>query len=272
MLNLCPCIEAGRKMRDDNWSSSDERFPTTAFERTKNAVKRRWTCPGDETIAAYVDGALREHSKTRVEAHLAKCEGCRSVVADVVKLSRDAELPTPPLAAGKNPSLVLPRTSTRSAFLWGTAVAMAAIVLIAAIIVLRREPWTLALSSPPVPSAPLVRKPSPPTADDGRVYDITRQPRLPSLAPVIVSPRQDSIVERDQLQFTWKALERSRYYEVSVVTSDGDLLWSGRTQTSSLRLPRRVVLKPASYFVWVTAYLVDGQVARSSATKFVVDR
>lgn len=256
----------------DKWTISDERFPTMAFERTNNPVTRRWTCPGDETIAAYVDGALREDGKTRVEAHLANCESCRSVVADVVKLSRAAELPTPPLAVAKNASLILPRTRTRSAFIWGPAVAMAVIGLIIAIIILRREPPKIALSSPSVSSAPSIAKLIPTIPNDGTVRDITRQPRIPSIAPVIVSPRQDSTVEGDQLQFTWKAFQRSRYYEVIVVTSDGDLLWSGRTQASSLRLPRKVVLKRASYFVWVTAYLMDGQVAKSSLTKFVVDR
>jgi len=203
---------------------------------------------------------------------LAKCERCRSMVADVLKLQRDIELPLPPLASAKKVLAVPLRVRTRSRLMWAPAGAVAVMVFVAAILIIsRREPQKLALSSPPVPSAPMVAKLEP---TDAAKFgsDVTRQPVIPGIAPVILTPLQDSTVERDQLQFTWKPLGRSRYYEISVVTSDGDLLWTGRTQASSLRLPRKVVLTNGSYFVWITAYRIDGQVAKSPPVRFVVDR
>ena len=112
----------------------------------------------------------------------------------------------------------------------------------------------------------------PTTPNEAAVQDITRQPLIPSTVPVILTPQQDSTVAGERLEFTWKPLARSRYYDLSVVTSEGDLLWAGRTEACSVRLPRAVVLKHGAYFVWVTAYLTDGQVAKSSPIKFAVDR
>jgi len=258
--------------RSTNWNTSNESFAAMAFERAKDPRKRRWTCPADEAIAAYVDGALREQTKRRLESHLVKCERCRSIAADVVKLQRDLELPVPPFAAANRILAVLPRVPAGSRWIWVPAAAMPLIVFAAVMIVLHWEPEKLVLFSPATLSAPKVAKVETATPDKSTIRDITRQSVIRSIVPVILSPTQDSTIGRDQLEFTWKPLRRSRYYEITVVSSDGDLLWAGKTEASSLRLPREVVLKRGSYFVWIAAYLIDGQVAKSSPVRFVVDR
>jgi hypothetical protein len=74
----------------------------------------------------------------------------------------------------------------------------------------------------------------------------------------------------ENLKFNWKPVLRSRYYKINVVTSDGDLLWEGQTEKSTLHLPSDVVLKRGTYFAWITAYLADGRVAKSSPVRFVI--
>jgi putative zinc finger protein len=257
--------------RSTSWTTSKESFPAMVFERAKDPRKRRWTCPADEVIAAYVDGALREEKKRRVETHLAKCEWCRSSAADVVKLQRDLELPAPPFEAANRILAVSPRERTGSRWIWAPAAALVLIVIVAVIFAFRQEPQKLALTSAPTPSSQMIAEVEPATPSKSAIHEITRQPVIRSIVPVVLSPLQDSTVKRDQLELTWKPLSRSRYYDVSVVTSDGDLLWTGKTKSSSLRLPREVVLKRGSYFVWITAYLNNGQVAKSSPVRFVVD-
>lgn len=249
---------------------SDQSFPAMVFNHAKDPLKQRWTCPGEETVAAYVDGALPLERKTRLETHLAACQGCRSLVADVFKLQRDAELPHPPLEAAKKASELAPKVRTRPSFIWAPALTMAIVVFVAAILIVRRQPPNLVLTAAP-PSAPVIAKMNPVTPENSTSAEITRRLVSPRIAPVILSPSQDSTVKPDQFHLIWKSLQRSRYYEVSVVTSDGDLLWTGKTRASSLRLPRKVTLKQGSYFVWITAYLVDGQVVKSSPLKFSVD-
>ena len=50
--------------------------------------QRGWRCPGDGVIAAYLDGAVNAADRNWIESHLADCECCRSLVADVVTLQR----------------------------------------------------------------------------------------------------------------------------------------------------------------------------------------
>ncbi len=250
-------------MREDNFSAMRS-------ESSENPPTRRWTCPDDQTIAAYVDDALSKNRKSRVEFHLSKCERCRLIVADVVKLQRELELPVPPFEFARKPVQVAPAVSARFRWIWAPAAAVALIVLITVTISLLREPQKLLVVSPPPPSAPMIAKAEPLTSRNTPLHEIVRKPELSEALPVILSPRQDSAVVREQLKFNWKPVSRSRYYEISVVTWDGDLLWEGQTEKSVLLLPSEVVLKRGSYFVWVTAYLADGRVAKSSPVRFVV--
>jgi hypothetical protein len=74
------------------------------------------------------------------------------------------------------------------------------------------------------------------------------------------------------VEFRWKPVSGSRYYGVRVVRSDGDVVWEGQTEKSTWRLPSDVALKEDSYFVWVTANLADGGIAKSAPLKFLVKR
>jgi len=248
----------------------EDDFPAMRSESSQNPPPRGWTCPDDLTIAAYVDNVLSQTRKARVELHLSKCERCRVIVTDVVKLQRELELPLPPSELGRIPVQLAPAVSARSRWIWAPAAAMALIVLITAIISLVLEPQKLLVASLPLPSAPKIAKAEPLTSRNRPAPEILRKRQLSEALPVILFPRQDSIVVGDHLEFNWKPVSHSRYYEISVVTSDGDLLWEGQTEKSVLHLPSEVVLKRGSYFVWVMAYLADGRVAKSSPVRFVV--
>ena len=248
---------------------SEDNFPAMPSESSDNPPIRRWRCPDDQTIAAYVDNALSQTRKAGVELHLSKCERCRVIVTDVVKLQRKLELPLPPFELARVPVQFAPPVSVGFRWIWAPAAAMALIVLIT-VIGLLREPQKLLVMAPPPPSAPMIAKAEPLTSRKRPAPEILRKRQLSEALPVILLPRQDSAVVRGHLEFNWTPVSRSRYYEISVVTSEGDLLWEGQTEKSVLRLPWEVVLKRGSYFVWVTAYLADGRVAKSSPVRFVV--
>ena len=248
----------------------EEIFPAMRSESSENPPTRRWTCPDDQTIAAYVDDALSQNRRAGVEFHLSKCERCRLIVADVVKLQREHELPVPPFEFARRPAQYAPAVSAGFRWIWAPAAAVALIVLMTVTIGLLREPQKLLVTEPPPPSAPMIAKAEPLPSRNTPLHEILRKPKLSEARPVILSPRQDSIVVRENLEFNWKPVSRSRYYEISVVTSEGDLLWEEQTEESALHLPSDLVLKRGSYFVWITAYLFDGRVARSSPVRFVV--
>jgi len=253
-----------------NLTMGEDDFPAMRSESSEDPPTRGLTCPDDLTIAAYVDNALSETRKARVELHLSKCERCRVIVTDVVKLQREIELPVPPFEFARIPVQPAPPVSAGFRWIWAPAAAVALMVLITVTIGLLREPQKLLVMAPPPPSAPMIAKAEPLTSLNRPTPEILRKRQLSEALPVILLPRRDGAVVRGHLEFSWTPVSRSRYYEIRVVTSDGDLLWEGQTEKSVLHLPSEVVLKRGSYFVWVTAYLADGRVAKSSPVRFVV--
>jgi hypothetical protein len=249
---------------------SAEKFPAMRSESNRVPVMRRWSCPDDHTIAAYVDNALPQDQKVRAESHLSHCQGCRLIVADVVKIQREAELPVPPFEVAQKAVRFVPTVSARLRWIWAPMTAVALIILITVSVAVHREPEQLVAPSPRAPAAPMVARAEPLSSSNAPPREILRRPAFSEVLPIIIFPLADTPVAREHLKFSWKPVSHSRYYEIRVVTSDGDLLWEGQTEKSVLRLPSDVGLKRGSYFVWITAYLADGRVAKSSPVRFVV--
>src|SRR5262245_46274354 len=66
----------------------------TLGPRMGQALEDKNACLGEETIAAFVNGALDKEALARAEAHVAACADCRAVVADAaagVSASRPSE-------------------------------------------------------------------------------------------------------------------------------------------------------------------------------------
>jgi uncharacterized protein YfaP (DUF2135 family) len=88
--------------------------------------------------------------------------------------------------------------------------------------------------------------------------------------PRLVFPKPDEVVTRDRLVFNWKAVPRSRYYELHVVTPEGEPVWEAQSEAAFLKVPSDVTLNDGSYFVWISAYLDDGRVQKSAVIRFQV--
>ncbi len=66
-------------------------------------------------------------------------------------------------------------------------------------------------------------------------------------------------------------MPRSLFYEIRVVTAEGDLVWRERIEGSRVQFPAGVQLvKGQKYFVWVRAYLPEGKTAKSAVVGFNV--
>ena len=252
---------------------NDEGLAAMLFEngRNQNLSIRRWRCPGDHLIAAYADGVLDERRKARLEGHLVDCPHCRQIVADVIRAQRQLDLPEPPpelLRKAVGTALQGPPSWER---IWVPLGALASIVIAGTLAVVFRDQGQLIVLSPHVPPpAPVIAKSEAVAVPREPLRDIIRKPRTRDPVPTVLFPMPDSVVRGDQLQIRWKPISQSRYYGVRVATSDGDLVWEDHTEKSTLRLPSAVALKEGSYFVWVTANLADGRIAKSPPVRFLV--
>ena len=233
-------------------------------------ASRAWNCPKDEAIAAYVDGNVDATERSRVESHLADCAHCRGLVADVVRM-KERELPAVPLPLKQRAvGLATPRARRMQWILWPAVATGAACALIVTLLV--RSPQQVNLpSSPPAATAPtVIAKSEPAPALRRPSADVERNLAASSHLPVLIFPQKNNVLTPEQLEFKWKPIPQSRYYEIRVVTADGDLVWSAQSENLNLKPPSNLHLKDGPYFVWISAYIEGGAVQKSAPVRFVV--
>jgi hypothetical protein len=95
------------------------------------------------------------------------------------------------------------------------------------------------------------------------------------MALKVLSPAENAMLPRDELRFQWRAVPGAAYYEAQVMTEDGNVAWSARTDATSVRLPGDGASLKAGekYFVWIRAYLAGGGTVKSAAVSFhIADR
>jgi Putative zinc-finger len=233
------------------------------------SVRRRWNCPSEEMLASYLDGAMGSGGRSRIEPHLADCEYCRSLVADAVRLQRFDAAAVPFDLKQKAIALAAPK-SRRSRWILLPAAAIAGTALVVIATFMLRSPQQLLVPSPSIPSPPVIAKSEPAPTLNGADHDVVRKIAPTDLLPTIIFPKQDNAVTREQLEFKWMPVPRSRYYEVHVVTSEGDLVWEGQSDRAVLKFPGDRIPKDGPYFVWISAYLDDGRVQKSAPVRFLV--
>jgi hypothetical protein len=79
-------------------------------------------------------------------------------------------------------------------------------------------------------------------------------------------------VPGEGLEIRWRGVPGALAYDVRLVTSEGSLVWEGRTEATAVPLPEDVHLEPGRrYYVWVSAHLSEGRTLKSDAFGFSVD-
>jgi hypothetical protein len=213
---------------------------------------RAWVCPDEVTLAAFADGRLPERARSRVQSHLADCETCLQNVAAALRAleTPPPEVPARLLARARELAEPRARGPLVSAWRWGTISAAAGLVLVAAVYV-----WQSTMAPAPGSSPAEVR-------------GVAAQP----VAPEILSPAEGSVVGRTQSEFRWRGVAGAIYYEIQLVTAEGDVLWQQRTEATGARLPATVPIAPGQdVYVWVRAHLVNGKTLKSEPVGFTLD-
>jgi hypothetical protein len=213
---------------------------------------RAWSCPDEVTLAAFVDGRLPERARSRVQRHLADCETCLQHVAAALRARETPPPEVPARLLARARALAEPRARgpLASTWRWGTISAAAGLVLVAAVYV-----WQSGTAPAPGSSPAEVR-------------GVPGQP----VAPQILSPTEGSIVGRQQTEFRWRGVAGANYYEIQLVTAEGDVVWQERTEATGVRLPATVPIAPGQdVYVWVRAHLLDGKTLKSDPVGFTLD-
>lgn len=212
-------------------------------------------CPEDAEIAALVDEALGFEKAQRIRSHVAGCDFCMARVGFLARL-RDLPKADAPAEALTHPSLLnrvrrLPdgeRTASRPRWRWAAAAA-AALVLV----VLSVAQWENVQSLGEAPS------------------EVRNGAALLS-SPTILWPQEGLVISPVQLkqrEFSWTPVVGATFYEILLVTADGERVWNSRVETERTRIPAQIeVAAGQEFFVWVRAYLPGGKSLQSGIVGF----
>jgi hypothetical protein len=243
-----------------------------------------WRCPDEAHLAAFVGHRLPMEDQARLESHLADCGACLDQVAFLVRPPVEATSPAAPQVLSRARDLVPPVRSFWAVPLmrWGTVTAAAACVVLAVGLFRLQAPQEPP-AEPPAPVAPVAIAPAPGLPAQVAAPPAAAPQPAPRPAPAVrnsasapmalqlLSPAEDATLPRHDLTFHWRAVPGATYYEAQVVTDEGNVAWSARTDATSIRLPDGVSLAAGKkHFVWIRAYLSGGGTLKSAAVSFYI--
>ena len=236
-------------------------------------LSRGWRCPDETQIAGYVDGRLAASDKNRLDGHLAGCDYCLGQVAALLRLEGAATPDNVPPALLARARDLVPAPAPPSVWpvvRWGAvAAATACIAVVTTVWIHRQESETFVPAPPatqsPATSAPALPAVAPPATTPREIRTV--KPAGPSLE--LLAPREGLALAPETLDFRWTRVPGNLYYEVRVMTAEGDLVWEGRAEGNQTRLPENVQLVSGTkYFVSVRAFLPDGKTLTSPVVGF----
>lgn len=85
----------------------------------------------------------------------------------------------------------------------------------------------------------------------------------------LLDPTNRSIVNSDELQFSWTSVTHASSYTILLLNARGDILWEQKTTEVKLTLPKEILLQPSGTYFWqVECLLEQGGSIVSDMTSF----
>jgi hypothetical protein len=262
--------------------------------QSRLAGRRGWRCPDEVQLAAYVAQRLSSSARNSIEAHVADCDFCLSQVAFLTQSAdwaNSVDVPANLLSGAR--SLVARKPSRGINWGWRWAVSTAAVACFALLfflvaLQLRRQqsvsppsgPLVAQQTSPERVPSPQITVASPPSRPEptqpvqtpkakSTQAPMVRSKTAEDLLPKLISPRDGAVVRREDLEFRWEPVSDAIFYEVRVMSAEGDLVFEGQTENTRLKLGSSAPLVPGTkYFVVARAHLRQGKAAKSGLVSF----
>jgi hypothetical protein len=221
-------------------------------------------CSDEEVLASFVDGTLSGRARDQLQRHLADCPACLEQVSVLTKLAEEAPAEVAPTLLAQASRLAPQHRPVQGFTRWRWAMAAAAMLVVAVSIApLMRRSQLIETQPPPVAPAP---NPNP------AQRSVRRLPG-DSLRPDLLFPTEGAAVVPSDLEFRWTPVGTALYYEVRILSAEGEVVWETRSEGTDARPPGTLHLVPGMrYYVSVSAWLSQGKAAKSPVTGFTVSQ
>ena len=204
------------------------------------------TCADDHEIAAYVDGALGEAERSRLEQHFADCGRCLDLIG-ILSRAREGTTASEALVAQARQTSPPIRKKWPS-LLPGLAAAAALVLAFAVLLDPAQEQAAI-------------------NSDEPRSTRST--PGAPALE--VLAPTPGAVIDAGRLVVRWTPVAGSSYYVVRIVTDTGQLVSEHRVTGTEWSPASDVKLEPGrEYFVRVDAHPADLNSVSSSHVPFSI--
>jgi len=195
-------------------------------------------------------------SMQHLERHIADCAFCLGQVGFVVR-SEELETPTeiPLDLVGRVRQLEGPQKGGGLTVAWNwrhVSTAAAAVALVGFV-------WLGVSGGPNLSQEPSRTLPT--------VRGMARDLQSPTLS----FPQEGDVINPGAVELRWAAVPQAIFYRISIVTTDGDLVWEAQVEKTETQVPTDAGLAPGHQcFVWVEAHLKEGGTVTSPVVGFQI--
>lgn len=239
-------------------------------------IRSLGSCPDVARLAAFVDQAAGADEAPIVH-HLARCQDCRAQIAFLMRMQRSApEMQVPSAWLRKVEAITADPAKASPMRSWVPIGVLAVVAVVVAVMLVRPLSH---VSAPPVrvttPTqqpqvvASAAPAPRPFTTDRKKEREVVRGSK-PAVSLRITAPAEGSHIAPGS-NIRWHGVENSMFYEVNLLSADGELLWKAKVEAAQADLPADIAIPTErKCFLLIRAYLPDGETVESGPVGVVL--
>ena len=228
-------------------------------------------CPTEQQLAEYADQQSIGADRHVIELHLVGCDRCLRQVGFLVRNSA-AERPKVPEELIQRARRLGGRKPRGLVFPWGWAtVATGALTGLLVIFMIGGRPGQQVAPTQVQGNSAAILQPTTPVAPS-RAGEASAERGTSAGTPrqLLLFPEAGQTVAAEDLMFRWKGAANAIFYELQVLSDDGDVIWETHTKSSSAKLPANVhLLKSHTYYVRLRIHGSQDRVEDSKTVPFV---
>jgi hypothetical protein len=219
---------------------------TQGLNYSGKSPERTPHCPDEYQLVTIAGAGMAIIDDEKLNAHLSTCEHCIERLADLIRIrGLDNGEPVPALLKARANRLGRATKIPFEAPRW----AAAAVVVLAVGMVFnlatnrQQDPQVVSEINQPVIEVPHFRS-------------IDKQ----IMRPEILVPVLGQTLPVNEPNFEWTAVQGSLYYDVRLVSAEGEMIWEERVKATSRKLPVQLQLQAGTdYYLRVDAYLAEAK-------------